>query len=116
VRRRLPPRWAGVNVALAAAATLLAIAESQTPARPALMLAFVLVSPGLALVRLLRLGDRVAELTLVLALSAALAVLVPSVLLYADLWSPRAACAALLGIVLAATAVETARSQQAVER
>ncbi len=105
----VPPRWAALNLALAAAAGVLVLADLDAPPRAPLVLAFLLVSPGFALVRLLHLGDRVAELTLVLALSVALDAIVPGVLLYADLWSPPAGLVVLFAVVLLATLLETAR-------
>jgi hypothetical protein len=51
--------------------------------RPALAVAFLLICPGLALVRLLRPGDMWEELTLGIALSIALSTAVATVLVYA---------------------------------
>src|SRR4051794_8382675 len=59
-----------------AVSTLCAVAAAlggwEAPFRPALVLWFVLVCPGMALVRLLRLGEPVTEWTLAVALSVTL--------------------------------------------
>ena len=79
--------------------------------RAPVVLWFVLVCPGMALIRLVRLGSVAAELTLAVALSIALAVLVPSALLYADAWSPPLGLAILMALTTAATAADGARAR-----
>jgi hypothetical protein len=59
---------------------------------------FISVCPGLPLVRLMRLGDRWAELALGIALSYSLGVGVTLVLLYAGWWSPILALSILVSI------------------
>jgi hypothetical protein len=77
-----------------------------SPLRPLLLLSFLLVGPGLALVRLLRIGDFVMELTLALALGIVLATLVSGTMAYSGHWLPMLALAVLMCITLAANSVE----------
>jgi flagellin-like protein len=64
---------------------------------------FVLVCPGIALVRLLRLEDPFAELTLAVAVSIALALVLSGVGLYAGLWSPTVTLCVLIAITVTAS-------------
>ena len=83
------------------ATALLVAAGSTSPLRAVVAIAFLLVGPGLALVRPLRLSDRGIELTLAVVVSLALEAVIATLLLAWDWWSPGRA----LGIVLAATGV-----------
>jgi uncharacterized membrane protein len=76
----------------------------DSPVRPLVVLPFVLVAPGIALVRLLALRDPVLELTLACAVGIALATLVGSVMAYAGSWLPDLGLAVLMSIMLAAIA------------
>ena len=62
---------------------------------------FLLVCPGMALVRLLRLGDRIAEWTLAIGLSLALGGAVAGSMLYLRAWSPERGLALLAGVTVA---------------
>jgi hypothetical protein len=64
--------------------------------------AFVLVGPGLAVVRLLGLGDRLLELVLGVGLSIGMTGLLLVTQLYAGLWSPAATLAILIGVATGA--------------
>jgi uncharacterized membrane protein len=101
--------WPVLSVLLAAGAAAVVFAEVDFPLRPVLVLAFLLVCPGMALVRHLRIGDGVTELTLAVALSFALIAIVPGAMLYAGAWSPRLALLVLIGITLTAALVDIAR-------
>lgn len=72
----------------------------DVPLRPWLALWFLLICPGMALVPLLRLSDRLVEVVLAVALSIALDTLVAGVFLYAGIWSPEASLATLSGLSL----------------
>lgn len=66
----------------------LAIFGDWVPAlRPALVLAFMLVCPGMALVRLLGFKDKVTELVLAVALSLALETMLSLGMTLAEIWS-----------------------------
>ena len=83
------------------AASLAVALKFHTAVRAPLTLTFLFVCPGLALVRLLAFDDFVAQLSLAVALSLALDVLIPSILLYAGAWSAPVA----LYIIVALTVV-----------
>jgi hypothetical protein len=102
--------WPAVSVVLAAGSAVFVFTDIDFPLRPVFVLAFLLVCPGMALVRHLRIGG-VAELTLGLALSFALDAIVPGTLLYAGAWSPGLGLLVLIGITLAATFADIARLQ-----
>lgn len=87
---------------------LLAVTDLPGPVRPAVTVVFALSCPGMAFVRLLRLDDPLAELTLGIATSVAVAGLVGGLLLYAGLWSPDGGLLLLVGIALGGLAGEQA--------
>lgn len=76
------------------------------PVRALVIVGFALVAPGFAWVRLLGIEDRLAEWTLGIAASVAIATLVTSIQAYAGAWSPTGTIAVLAVIVLAAVATE----------
>ncbi len=94
---------------LAAAAVAAFAVGGAGPGRTLLVLAFVLLAPGLGLVPLLGLRDRWAELTLILALGAALTTLVALLLVGLDAWSPLRALALLVDLTLLGTALQLVR-------
>ncbi len=90
--------WPATITASAAAIGLIVYGNAQTPLRPLLALWFLLVCPGMAFVGLLRLHDRLVELTLAIALSLALDALVAGAMLYTGAWSPEGSLAILIGL------------------
>lgn len=100
--------WPAILVASALAINVLVLADIQTPLRPMLALWFLLVCPGMALVRLLRIRNFALELSLAVALSIALDALAAGSLLYARRWSPEASLI-ILGIISCAGAVAQLR-------
>lgn len=66
--------------------------------RPFIVLWFFVICPGMALVRLLRLRNLLAEYTLAVAASLTLDTLVASIQLYAHRWSPTLTLNILIGI------------------
>ena len=95
------PRWSVIALTSAALAVALAVAQVHSPLRVLVILWFVLVCPGMTIVRRLRITDPAAELTLALGLSVALATAVASIGLYSGLWSP----GATLGVLVVITVV-----------
>jgi heme A synthase len=83
-----------------AALGLALIALMRTDAYPALRLpaaiGFLLVCPGMALVRLLRIHSPLLEWMLALAVSIALDGLVGSIFIYSETWAPETVVATLL--------------------
>jgi uncharacterized membrane protein len=98
--------YAGLVALSALAAATAALADLPAPLRAPLVLTFLLLGPGMAFVPLLGLRDPVAELTLALALSLALDVLVAVTMLYADAWSPVGSLLALAGLALAGAGLQ----------
>ena len=95
--------WPAAILASAMAITAVTLLGLHTGARALLAVWFLLVCPGMAVVRFLRLPDVWQELTLALALSVALDTLVAGILVYSGAWSPGAAVA-ILAVISAAGA------------
>jgi uncharacterized membrane protein len=92
-----------------AAAAIAVFAGLGSPLRPIVVLAFLLMCPGLAVVRLLRLGDALAELTIGLAASLAIVGGVCGVVLYAGWWNIRLIFAVVVAITVVAAVLDTTR-------
>ena len=100
--------WPGLVTASALAAAAVALAGAPEPVRAPLVLAFLLLGPGMAFVPLLGLGDPVAELTVGLGVSVALDLCIAMGMLYAGAWSPLATLVVLVAIALAGAALQLA--------
>ena len=87
-------------------ALLAMLPQVPVPVRALAIVGFALVCPGFAWVRLLGIEDRLAEWTLGIATSIAIATLVASIQAYAGAWSPKGTIVLLALIVLAAVASE----------
>lgn len=89
----------------AVAVSAVVFGNVAAPARPFITLWFLLVCPGMAFVRSLRIHDRIAQWTLAVALSLALDTIVAGVFLYSGRWSPANTlivliCISFLGVLL----------------
>jgi uncharacterized membrane protein len=102
--------WGVAIVAASAAVVALVATDVRSPARSLLVAAFVLVVPGFALLRPLRLDDALFELTLAVALSAAMSGFVAGVMFYADAVSPTFGLVILVGLAFVGVAVDIARA------
>jgi hypothetical protein len=107
VGRWLWPALLGLS---AAAAGLITLAEVQGPIRPLLTLWFLLLCPGMAFVRLLHLRHGLYEWSIAVALSLALDALVSQTMLYLGWWSPQWALLTLIGMTVAAIAIDLANA------
>ncbi len=96
----IPWFWPVLIILSGALALYVTQREIDSPLRPVITLWFLLVCPGMAFVRLLRLGDRFAEWSLSIALSLALAAIVAMQMVYTGLWSPQWGLAALVVVSL----------------
>lgn len=94
--------WPPLILTGAILALAVAILGIEGPIRAVATLAFAVVCPGMAIVRLLKLDDRVAELALGLSVSIALAGIVGGLLLYYGLWAPEGGIGVLVAITLGA--------------
>jgi hypothetical protein len=115
--RRIPRLygWLSILVWSVAAAILVAL-RSATALGLVIVIPFILIAPGAAFVLLLRLR-RLALIATVVSLTAvAVGVLVPSILLYSGIWSPRAAFAAVAGATFATAAVGFFREADGLRR
>jgi hypothetical protein len=74
---------------------------------------FLLVCPGLAIILIFQVEDRLSRWTLAIALSLALDALVAGFLLYADMWSYQAGITALMWISLAGLVIQILQVRQA---
>lgn len=90
--------WPIIIICSAAGIGLLVFGDVASPIRPALALWFLLICPGMALVRLLGIKDVGNELTLAVALSLAIDSVLAIVMAYARLWSPQWGLSVLIGI------------------
>jgi hypothetical protein len=99
--------WPTIIILSAVAAGLVNFVFTDIAIRPAIMFWFLAVCPGMALVRFLRLADRVVEWILAIALSFAVDAMVAGILLYAGRWSPTATLGILMGISLGGAIMQT---------
>lgn len=90
--------WPFVIVASCDAVALATLLEAGEPVRALLAFWFFLISPGMAVVGLLGIEDRLAELVLAVAVSLALDTGVALVMVLAKVWSPDAGLAVLIAI------------------
>lgn len=98
--------WVVISLAVTAVVGLLAFANVRSPVRPLVVLIFVLVVPGMALIRLVRLRDPLVELLLAIGLSIGVTTLAASAAMYASIYSWRLVLGLLIGITLSGTASE----------
>ena len=92
--------WGVVMIAASFCAGIVTAASPLPPVRVAVVLPFLLVCPGMALVSRLRLAEWWTELLLAVGVSIALDILLSSAMLYAGLWSPRLLLLGLSGLSL----------------
>ncbi len=98
---RSPWLWPAAIALSAIAVVMVVFGNAPQPLRPVIAFWFLLVCPGMALVRLLRLKEALAEWILAIALSLAIEALVAGLMVFTGLWSPGAGLAALVVISLA---------------
>ena len=107
------PHWPVVIGISAVVAAIVVYADVDGPLRPAVVLWFLLVCPGMALVRLLRLRDPLTELAIAVALSMALETVLAGALLYLGSANFQVSFAVLLAVTLAAVAADVTRGSAA---
>lgn len=114
-RRSLPAPWpAGIILATVVAA-ILVFGGAGTGARPCVVLGFALVCPGMALVRLLRIGEPLLELAVAIALSVSVGLLASLAMIYAGLWSPKGLFAVLVAVAIVGAGLELAGARTRAE-
>ena len=102
--------WSTIIILSAVAAGLVNTVFTHTAVRPAIVLWFLCVCPGMVLIRLLRLKELVVEWTLALALSFAVDALVAAIQLYTGRWSPSGTLNILIGFSFIIAIVQFTRS------
>ena len=95
-----------VGTALVTLVSAIAVTEVATAIRPEVVMVFLFICPGMAVVRFFRLTEAVDELVLAVALSFAIGAFVAGILLYAGRWSPVSILDILLGICLVGAALQ----------
>jgi hypothetical protein len=105
------PGWREVLLVSAVLAGAIQLAGPHSPLRLAVILWFVLVCPGMAVVRLLGLEDAATELALAVALSIALAMAAGGIALYSGLWAPGATLAILIAFTAGAAVAPLVRAR-----
>lgn len=104
--------WPTIAVVSVIAVGVVVLGDVESAVRPVLVVSFLLVVPGLTAVRLLRLGDRAAELSLGVALSVTLALLVAAGWIYTGAWSPKHGLVFLMAVTLGAVLAELATERR----
>jgi len=107
-----PWLWPALIMLSAAGIALVFFAGVAAPARPFVALWFLLLCPGMALVRLLRVGAIAVELSLAIALSLALDTLVAGVMIYTGTWAPERGLIVLIAISVLGAALQAISSRR----
>lgn len=97
---------AAVATVSALAAVAAVLGDVGAPLQPLLVFWFVLVCPGMAVVGLIRPPSPLFALTLSIAVSCALAVVVAQAMLFAQVWSPMAGLILLALVTLGGAGTE----------
>lgn len=105
-----PPAWSRWWPTVVLVSTVLTALAMLTGApevvRAPIVVWFLVFCPGMAIVRLVRLDDPLAEVMLAFAVSLALAGLVPGVFLYLGAWSPVWSLVVLLAVTTVGLALD----------
>jgi hypothetical protein len=105
-----PGLWLVMLAAAEAVIAILVYGDVHSPVRVVAVLSFLLICPGMAWIRLLKLDERLTEVVLAIALSVAIDAALPGAMVYAGRWSAGGALAAVLALTLAGATVETIRA------
>lgn len=92
--------WPAVIMVSALAAYLVNFVIPEVAGRPIIVMWFLFVCPGMALVRFLRLAEPITQWTLAIALSLSIDALVAGLQLYAGKWLPAGTLDILIGFCL----------------
>lgn len=93
-------KWPFILIASGIAIGIIQMLNLESPIRPLLAFWFLLICPGMAFVRLLKMKQPLIELTTAIALSLTLNTIVAEVMIYADIWSPDWAVALLISMTI----------------
>lgn len=92
--------WPALILLSAVAVGLVTLVFPATVIRPVMVMWFLFVCPGMAVVRFLQLAETVVEWMIALALSFTIDAIVAAILLYAGWWSPARILAILIGFCI----------------
>jgi hypothetical protein len=98
--RRLPLLWPSIIMLSILATGLVSFVVTDITVRPLIVLWFLFICPGMALVWFLRPEEPVVKWTLAIALSLAIDGIVAGILMYTGQWSLTGTLAILMGISL----------------
>ena len=101
--------WSGGMTCAAVLVGLVVFVLPIGPLRPLLVVPFLLVCPGMVLVRRLHLAEWWVELLLAIGISVAVDTLLATAMVYAGVWSPRLLLAVLVWLSLIAGIEELIR-------
>jgi uncharacterized membrane protein len=110
LRRGATARWLWLVLVVTVLAVVLALADIASPVRVAVTLAFVLAAPGLALAQAIGIEELFPLITLSVAASISVAIVLGGTLLYAGIWVPEVTLLALGGITMFLVNVAAYRS------
>lgn len=105
-RSRLSWLWPAVIILSALAAGLVNFVIPGAEGRPIIVMWFLFVCPGMALVRFIQLSEPIVQWTLAIALSFALDAIVAGIQMYAGLWSPPATLGILISFCLLSAVIQ----------
>ena len=106
-------RWPLIILISAFGIALMMVGNIESPIRPLLAFWFLLVCPGMAFVRLLRVDRRLTEWTLAIALSIAIDVIVTEIMVLGKLWSPTAGLMVIISISIVGIGLQLRGSRAA---
>jgi hypothetical protein len=98
--------WPAIITLSAAAVELITFVFPDIVVRPALIMWFLLICPGMTVVRFFRLGGTVIEWMLAIALSLAIDAFIAGIVLYAGWWSPVRILSILIGFCLVGVIIQ----------
>jgi uncharacterized membrane protein len=87
---------------------LLVFTGNESPFRAVMAFWFLLICPGMALVRFLRIGEPFAEVSIAIALSMAIDTIVAGTMLYAGAWSTSISLLVLIYISVGGAVIQLA--------
>jgi hypothetical protein len=105
--------WPTIIICSAVAAGLVNVVLTDTIVRPLVVLWFLVICPGMIVVRFLHLKEPAAELTLAIALSLTIDAIVAGIQLYAGIWSPVGTLSILMGFCLIVAAIQLTKTVSA---
>lgn len=103
---RSPWRWPVLLTASALLCGSLFFADLETPVRPLVGFWFLLVCPGMAIVRVFDVQNALLEWVLAMALSIALSGIISNIQIYTATWSPTFAMGVLIGLTLVGVLIQ----------